>query len=89
MLYDSSDTTGVNGWDGWNRPYPYPPGTWTDPLYRYPDFYFRDWDMRYNGKWITWTAPIDKGWECPRCNRIYAPNVKQCKKCNKAISEKG
>lgn len=23
------------------------------------------------------------GWQCPKCNRVYAPHVDECKHCNK------
>lgn len=25
---------------------------------------------------------IPQGWECPKCQNIYAPAVKECEKCN-------
>jgi hypothetical protein len=25
--------------------------------------------------------PENKGWECPRCHRCYAPDVKECPHC--------
>ena len=25
------------------------------------------------------------GWTCPKCNRIYAPNVYECYECNSVI----
>lgn len=29
----------------------------------------------------------DTGWCCPKCDRVYSPKVKQCKKCNEVIFE--
>lgn len=23
-----------------------------------------------------------RGWECPKCNRIYGPHVNECRECN-------
>ena len=25
-----------------------------------------------------WTAPSERGWECPRCGQIWAPWISQC-----------
>lgn len=25
-----------------------------------------------------WRAPMEKGWECPRCGQIWAPWISQC-----------
>jgi ribosomal protein L37AE/L43A len=27
-------------------------------------------------------------WICPKCNRVYAPFIWECKKCNDNLSEK-
>ncbi len=24
----------------------------------------------------------DKGWECPKCGRVYSPHVQTCENCN-------
>lgn len=29
----------------------------------------------------------NKGWVCPRCNRVYAGFVQECRKCNKVIEQ--
>ena len=29
----------------------------------------------------------DKGWKCPKCDRVYGPSVEECKYCNAKISE--
>lgn len=28
---------------------------------------------------------MNKGWECPKCGKVYAPHVDECKACNKAL----
>lgn len=28
----------------------------------------------------------NKGWECPKCGKVYAPSVDECKHCNGAAS---
>jgi hypothetical protein len=27
-----------------------------------------------------------KGWECPKCDSVFAPHVSECKYCNKPVS---
>ncbi len=27
-----------------------------------------------------------KGWECPKCGRVYAPIVQVCQPCNDAVA---
>lgn len=29
-----------------------------------------------------WTMTTNAGWECPRCHRIYGPQVTECEHCN-------
>lgn len=36
------------------------------PAYRQPSF----------------TPPCPKGWECPKCARVWGPSVTECKPCN-------
>lgn len=28
-------------------------------------------------------ADPDKGWECPKCHRVFSPKVEECKYCGK------
>lgn len=37
--------------------------------------------------WPTYDVPAlpAPGWECPRCHRIYAPNMLECAPCNRAV----
>lgn len=35
---------------------------------------------------ITPVIPFQKGWECPRCSRIYGPNTLECWTCNSFIN---
>jgi uncharacterized OB-fold protein len=28
---------------------------------------------------------VKEGWRCPKCGNIYAPNVSECKACNKPV----
>lgn len=38
--------------------------------------------------WPTqWTIPAlpTPGWVCPRCQRVYGPNVPECHYCNQAV----
>lgn len=25
---------------------------------------------------------LNRGWECPKCFKVYSPNVEECRKCN-------
>lgn len=29
---------------------------------------------------------FSRGWECPRCHRIYGPLTQECSHCNKGIT---
>ena len=29
-----------------------------------------------------------QGWECPKCNKIYSPSMKECESCNKVVATK-
>ena len=39
-------------------------------------------ESTYDPNIYEWTAPSQKGWECPRCGQIWAPWVSNCD-CNK------
>lgn len=28
-----------------------------------------------------------KGWECPKCGRVYAPTCMECSKCNSTLRD--
>jgi hypothetical protein len=30
---------------------------------------------------------VQEGWRCPQCKWVYAPTVKECKRCNEALEE--
>lgn len=30
-------------------------------------------------------AVVMQGWQCPACKRVWAPTVKACEMCNKAL----
>ena len=32
-------------------------------------------------------TPLVQGWECPKCNRVYAPGVEECLNCRPADTE--
>lgn len=32
---------------------------------------------------------VQRGWECPRCSRIYSPVCLECSHCNNAINARG
>jgi predicted RNA-binding Zn-ribbon protein involved in translation (DUF1610 family) len=34
------------------------------------------------------TQPTQKGWVCPKCGRVYAYWVSECRPCNEKVSEK-
>lgn len=36
-----------------------------------------------------WSYPMprQRGWECPKCGRVYGPAAAECVKCNKRVSE--
>jgi hypothetical protein len=39
-----------------------------------------EWEMMY--QWPpTQPAPVQRGWECPRCAHVYAPSVIMCLHC--------
>ena len=36
----------------------------------------------------TWSyIPVDKGWECPKCGRVYSPSTVQCLHCGKVAGQ--
>ena len=59
----------------------------------YYPLWFPYWDQQYPNYYGPWhpqyTVPIipdvitdNKGWICPKCDKVYSPKVKQCKECN-------
>lgn len=36
----------------------------------------------WRGPAISESATHAKGWECPKCSRVWAPSVTECKPCN-------
>ena len=34
-------------------------------------------------------VPNNKGWECPKCGNVYAPEVWECPNCNSKGKKKG
>lgn len=28
---------------------------------------------------------LNEGWVCPSCKKVFAPSIKMCKKCSKAL----
>jgi uncharacterized OB-fold protein len=45
-----------------------------------------DFNMLDNITYVTTTTKGNRtGWQCPKCNRIWSPFVKQCE-CNKCVT---
>lgn len=39
-------------------------------------------ESTYDSDIYEWSAPTEKGWECPRCHKIWAPWMSSCN-CNR------
>lgn len=31
----------------------------------------------------SWVWKVSTGWECPKCHRVWGPQVTECEHCNK------
>ena len=72
-----SDTSLITG-----DPWPY---TWAWP--DYPPYSPYPYNPYYQFYPNTTYINEDKGWKCPKCDRVYGPSVEECKYCNAKISE--